>query len=272
MPELPEVETLKRSLTPHLLGAVITEARFSRRDILEISTGEDPSCFTAGSQITGLGRKGKYLLVELDHRRGWAVHFGMSGTMIHYPEVPGLVDQHTHVVWDLRARGRVCYRAPRRFGRWIMAPSDVSEVLGDRVGVDALDPNLDGDRFGALLGQSRSPIKSRLLNQRLVSGLGNIYADEALFSAGVDPIRRASTLEGRWEGLLESVRGVLTEAIRHRGTTFSTYRDGQGCEGRNRQHLSVYGRAGQACPRCAALIQRSVLGGRSTHYCPSCQN
>ncbi len=273
MPELPEVETLRRSLKPHLLGAVVSGAEFFRPDILEIEPGADPVAFTVGAEITGLARRGKYLLVQLGHSRGWAVHFGMSGTMIHYP--PGLapVDEHTHVMWDLGDRGQVCYRAPRRFGRWIMSGSDVSAALGDRVGTDALDPDLDGSTLRALLGESRSPIKCRLLDQRRVAGLGNIYVDEALFCAGIDPTRRTSSLEeAQWEDLFLSMRRVLTQAIEHRGTTFSTYRDGQGREGENARHLAVYGRAGQECPRCAASIERSVVGGRGTHHCPSCQN
>jgi formamidopyrimidine-DNA glycosylase len=124
-----------------------------------------------------------------------------------------------------------------------------------------------------LLGQSRSPIKCRLLDQTRVAGLGNIYVDEALFCAGISPTRRASSLgDDEWSSLFHSVREVLGGAIGRRGTTFAAFRDGQGREGENGRHLQVYGRAGRKCPRCAELIERTVLGGRGTHYCPGCQN
>lgn len=276
MPELPEVETIRRSLAPHVLEARVEDASFLRDDIIEGAergrvTAGSARRFTEGAVITGLDRMGKYLLMELDGSRGWAVHFGMSGSLVSHPEesVPA---RHTHVILGLDGGAQLHYVCPRRFGRWVMCGEDLRAAVSGRVGVDALDPSLDSTTLRELLAGRGAPIKARLLQQKLVAGLGNIYVDEALFRARIHPERRAVSLtEDEWGNLLESVRTVLLEAIGHRGTTFSSYRDGDGRTGSNQHRLAVYGRRGGRCPRCSETVGRIEVRGRGTHFCPSCQ-
>lgn len=277
MPELPEVETIRRSLTPHIEGATVEDARFFREDVLETSTRDRVTAdaareFTAKAVITGLDRMGKYLFMELDRSRGWGVHFGMSGSLVRHGEstVPM---KHTHVILQLQGGAELHYTCPRRFGRWVMCDgTDLRRAMATRLGVDALDPSLDAPTLQELLVGRGAAIKARLLQQNLVAGLGNIYVDEALFRAGIHPERKAVSLAaGEWNSLHESVRAVLREAIEHRGTTFSSYRDGDGRTGSNQYRLAVYGRRGRRCPRCGERVKRIEVCGRGTHFCPSCQ-
>ncbi len=278
MPELPEVETVRRGLAPRCTGRRIGRAEFRRGDILIVpeEAGDDPARwaapFTGGRTIIRVGRQGKYLLLDMDGDAGWAVHLGMSGSMVvHAEDTPA--DQHTHVILHLDDGVEVHYRAPRRFGRWIAAPCGPAlSAVQDRVGIDILDPTLDVDEFANRLGGSRATIKSRLMDQRLVAGLGNIYADEALFAAAVHPMCPASDLDvGQWATLLRCTRAVLHRALGNGGTTFSSYRDAAGRRGGHSDHLRVYGRESEDCLRCSGYVERIKVAGRSTHCCATCQ-
>lgn len=281
MPELPEVETIRKTLQPWLSGRKITEAVFRRDDMIEVCDGQHPpegamcdsaESFCTGSVIQEIDRRGKYLLLRFSEGGGWAVHFGMSGSMFR-ADKDEPVDKHTHVVWSLDDGGQVRYRAPRRFGKWVLTETDPVCALTSRVGVDALDNSLDADEFKQILNGSRRRIKARLLDQRLIAGLGNIYADEALFGAGVHPARRTDSLRaGEWGNLFEATRAVLLQAVEHCGTTFNSFRDGCGRPGENEANLRVYGRGGEGCLRCSEKIRKIRLEGRGTHFCPGCQS
>ncbi len=277
MPELPEVETIRRSLGAAVVGQRVMTAEFRREDILRsdprTSAGSAARCAarTPGSRIRDLGRVGKHLVVHLDDDWGWIVHLGMSGTLTLSDGGPEA--DHTHVVWTTEDGSSLRFRDPRRFGGWTAAEIPPPEgVLKGRVGIDALDPELDAAAFAARLAESRSPVKCRLLDQRLVAGLGNIYVDEALYEAGIHPGTPACHLSSAsWERLYWAVRRILASAIDHRGTTFSDFRDGRGLTGDNWERLRVYGRAGAACGRCGRQVEKMILRGRGTHYCPGCQ-
>ncbi len=278
MPELPEVETIRGALEDLLVGREIVAAGFRRQDILRPDPrsprGSVRRCIarTRGARVDSLGRLGKNLLLRLDEGWGWVIHLGMSGTLI--AADPGDPEEdHTHVVLRPEGNLEIRFRDPRRFGSWRAAETPpVEEVLGDRVGIDALDPGLDVHLFAKLLGNSDSPIKCRLLDQRLVAGLGNIYVDEALFAARVHPAKPARELDSdSWSRLYRAVGEVLRGALRNRGTTFSDYRDARGKSGDNADNLAVYGRGGRECLRCASELVRTKLRGRGTHYCPRCQ-
>jgi len=278
LPELPEVETVRRGLAPLCEDRTIVSAEFSRDDILIVpdDAGQKPARwaqeFTEGMVIDRVYRHGKYLLFDTEGERGWAVHLGMSGSLVVYTD-GAAPDKHTHAVLNMCCGAELHYRAPRRFGRWIAARDGPARTaVSGRVGIDALDPTLDVRRFMNRLGGSQATIKSRLLDQRLVAGLGNIYADEALFAAGIHPRCPASSLDpGRWATLLRGIRSVLRRALANGGTTFASYRDARGRKGGNRGHLSVYGREGEQCPRCGNSVERIKVAGRGTHCCAACQ-
>jgi len=281
MPELPEVETIRKTLRSCLVGRRVDEAVFRREDIIEMpddalqQAGGDvcgaAESFSEGSVIREVGRRGKYMLLRFASGGGWAVHFGMSGSMCRADnEDPA--DKHTHVIWQLDDGVQIRYRAPRRFGRWIMTAEDPACWLNPRLGVDALDECLDQERFRQILRGSRRRIKSRLLDQSLIAGVGNIYADELLFRAGIHPARRINSLsDDDWQNLYKATQAVLSEAIKHCGTTFDSFRDGYGQPGANEVNLKVYGREEQQCLRCCESIRKIRLEGRGTHFCPGCQ-
>ncbi len=278
MPELPEVETIRRSLCPHLIGQTICQADFARFDILRSRLGSskvtpaEAARLSTGAVVTGLDRWGKYLLMQLDGTWGWAIHFGMSGTF--RLKSTEEIDAHTHVRFLLSSGDWLSFRDPRRFGSWTRIDrADLVEAVNGWVGLDLLAPALDWTRFRALLSKSESPIKSRLLDQRFISGLGNIYVDEALHAAGIAPFRPSRTLtDDEWRALFRAAQRVVRAGIHHRGTTLSDYNDVNGNVGDHSSYLRVYGRAGQRCPKCRTVIEKVKFRGRGTHFCPACQS
>jgi formamidopyrimidine-DNA glycosylase len=286
MPELPEVETIRRVLARKLTGRRILDADLRAPKLaatrLNRSLAAQAHSLEArlqGRRITGVRRRAKYLLVDLD-RGVLLVHLGMTGQLFaaragERPAagLPALPDKHTHLILDLTGGWRLYYRDIRKFGRlhWLEDRAEEARVLG------ALGPEPLGAEFtpailsGGLKGRTAS-IKALLLNQRLVAGLGNIYADEALFRAGIAPRTRGGRLgPARILRLHAAVREVLTEAIRHRGTTMSDYFDPESRKGGFQDRLRAYGRTGEPCPTCGAPIARAVVAQRGTHWCPKCQ-
>ncbi len=266
MPELPEVETIARTLRPHLEGAVIAGARVGRRDYVR-SPGPSAGAHLAGKRIEAVRRHGKRLSLVLRPRGSVVVHLGMSGRIdLGSPEAP--VAKHTHFrvsFRDLDVEMRVT--DPRRFGGvWVEPDRDRA---ADDLGPDALGLRLPA--FRRILARPRQ-IKALLLDQRAIAGLGNIYCDEALWATGIHPLSRAADLHGDQPRLLlKEIRRVLTQAIRHRGSTIRDYRDAQGESGGFQGRHRVYGRTDSPCVRCGEPILRILAGGRSTHLCPRCQ-
>ncbi len=273
MPELPEVETIVRDLRPGLLGR-----RLERVDLLRPSVVRFPeaSRFRArleGRTITSVSRRGKFIHLGLEGGEELVVHLGMTGTLTLERESEPL-RLHTHLRIGLGRSEELRFRDPRRFGRVLLGSSGELQLAGvlPRLGAEPLEPGFAVQELASQLRRSRRAVKSVLLDQALVAGCGNIYADEACFRAGIRPDRRACRIsQPRAERLLRELRLVLEDAIRRRGSSFSDYRDGFGARGEAYEALLVYGRGGQPCVVCGAPLRQSRVGGRGTVFCARCQ-
>ena len=270
MPELPEVETIVSELRAHVQGQTILDAHVDWARIIA-HPAEDIERFCAGvrgRQIIRLWRRGKFALLDLSGDRHLIIHLRMSGRLL---LAPGGKPEHLRVLLNLSEGRRLYFYNQRKFGRvWLV--DDPETVVGD-LGPEPLSQEFTPDLFLALMRRRRGMLKPLLLNQRFLAGLGNIYVDESLFRARLHPQRTADTLnEADIHRLYEAIRGVLGEALRHHGTTFDgIFVRPQGEEGRQQEGLCVYGQKGQPCVRCDTHIQRIVVGGRGTHFCPHCQ-
>jgi formamidopyrimidine-DNA glycosylase len=276
VPELPEVETIRRQLEPLVVGRWLGEAwAFPHPKFT-------PALDVGPALVERVGRRGKYLLLGLDDDRELIVHLGMTGSLRVRPG-GDTGDAYVRAWWSLDDRpaggpggghgggGEALeYRDIRRFGRLAVASGGVYVGTLAVQGPDALDPSLTADAFWRALRTSRRAVKTQLLSQRPIAGVGNIYADEALWRVGVNPARRRVT-RAQAAALLAALRAVMTASIRDGGTTLTTYRDVTGREGRNQQRLDVYGQAGLPCPRCGTELRSRVLDGRTTTWCPVCQ-
>jgi formamidopyrimidine-DNA glycosylase len=269
MPELPEVETTRRGLEPVLLGRRIVGMEVREPRLRWPVTPELPAQLT-GTRITALGRRAKYLLLATTGGT-LLVHLGMSGSL-RYLSSPLPPRRHDHVDLLLDAGGRLRYTDPRRFGSMHFTTTPESHPLLRDLGPEPLSGELTPEYlWGASRGR-RTAIKQHLMNGRIVVGLGNIYANEALFLAGIHPLRAANRIaRGRFGGLVEAIRTVLGQALEQGGTTLRDYVNGHGEAGMFRLSLNVYERTGEPCSKCRTAILRRVTGQRSTYYCPRCQ-
>jgi formamidopyrimidine-DNA glycosylase len=272
MPELPEVETVARGLRASLVGRSIVgaEVRWARSVI-----PPDPAAFArrlAGQAVTGVGRRGKWVVIALGGGDTLLVHLRMTGRLVLESEAC-LDDRHLRVMLFLDDGWRLHFSDQRKFGRMVLT-AHPQEVLGD-LGPEPLGEDLTAERLGDMLGRRRGRIKPLLLDQRFLAGLGNIYTDEALWRAGIHPLRQADSLSpGEVRQLHWAIRSVLRAAIASGGTTLSdgTYQQADGRSGEFAGRLAVYGRAEQPCPRCGMAIERIVVSQRGSHFCPRCQS
>lgn len=273
MPELPEIESLRRSLDPILRGATIDQV------VLGPFTGciasPEPEQFraqVAGRCVVGTGRRAKYLLLHLDTDETIAIHLRMTGNLtVADPAEPP--PPHHHLTFLLGDGREIRYADTRKFGRLRLLSPDELARLDASLGPEPLDPALTGERLHQMLATRRRAIKALLLEQSFLAGVGNIYADEALFAAGIHPLHPAGSLTpDEAERLLAAIRNVLVSAIDRGGTTLRDYRDGLGRAGTNQNYLHIYDLgAGEPCPRCGTPIERIVVAQRGTRYCPQCQ-
>ena len=272
MPELPEVETVRRSLLPHLVGRRVTAVAAAT---VRLRLGIEPGQWAAlvGRRVTALERRGKFLLAGLGDATA-VLHLGMSGRLTvepcRRPAAP-----HTHLRLRLAGGGELRLADPRRFGVALVLPTAALAGFAPlaRLGADALLGDVEA-ALAAAAARSRSPIRSLLLDQRVLAGVGNIYAAEALARAGVHPLRPSSSLSrARVRRLAGAVVAVLAEAVAAGGTTLADggFADATGNPGEFAVRLDAYGRAGEPCRRCGARIRRLVAAGRSAFYCPRCQ-
>lgn len=258
MPELPEVESVRRQLEPQLRGRQIVKVwtDVQRRFL-------DPERLV-GRTVLGVGRRGKFLICPLDGELELIMHLGMTG-VLHF----GPADAHTRARLGLDDGRELVFRDVRRFGGLAVVQAGDYHALPTlaKLGPEPLSDEFDPERFVRRLALTRAPIKSYLLSQRPVAGVGNIYADEALWLARIHP---ASRRVGRKRALAlhAAIREVLAGAIDREGTTFRDYRMVNGSSGRNGTFLIAYGQAGQPCPRCGTPLKKIYLGGRGTTYCP----
>ncbi len=286
MPELPEVETVRRGLAPAMEGRRILAARANRAD-LRFAFPERFSDRLTGTRVERLDRRAKYLLARLGSGETLLMHLGMSGRFTieaddlsrqpgDFVYAPGADPAHDHVVFEMEGGARVTYNDPRRFGFMALFETAGETAVSYLAG---LGPEPDSNTFspafldGVLAGK-RTPIKAALLDQRVVAGLGNIYVCEALHRARISPRRTAATVPGRRAArLAPAVRGVIAEAIAAGGSTLRDYAGVDGALGYFQHGFAVYGREGEPCPRhgCAGVVKRIVQSNRSSFYCPACQ-
>lgn len=296
MPELPEVETVRRGLQPVMEGATI-ETVEQRRPDLRFPFPDGFAARLTGRRIVSVGRRAKYLLFHFDNEIVLIGHLGMSGSFrIELPDaalVPGIfhhprskAEAHDHVVFHLRTEGggkaRVIFNDPRRFGFMLLSDGDGLDThpLLAGLGVEPTGNTLDGTLLNGLFLGKRAPLKAALLDQRLIAGLGNIYVCEALWRAGLSPRRKAGTITSakrpttrRTEALAADIRRTIAEAIEAGGSSLRDYVHTDGSLGYFQHSFKVYGREGDPCVRegCAGTVTRIVQAGRSTFYCPTCQ-
>jgi len=286
MPELPEVETIARGLAKRITGEVVESVWLSRKKEPLKSPAAEIAKMLEHSRIAAVRRMGKHIVFDLERngavrptqeaqagksarpaqdKAQWVVHLGMTGSLL-VCEPQTEIEKHTHAILHLSSGRELRFVDPRRFGRLSVAPA----ADFDAGGIEPLEVDLD--HFISLFRGRKTPIKSALLNQKLLRGVGNIYADESLFRAGIRPRRRAATIPRERVGkLFHAVKEVLQEAIALGGSSISDYVDADGEEGFFQLQHRVYGREGEPCLVCKTPIKRVVIAGRSSHYCPKCQ-
>jgi len=288
MPELPEVETVRRGLAPVLAGARISRVE-QRRGDLRFPFPPNFSARLAGRRILGLRRRAKYLLADLDGGETLVMHLGMSGSFRIDGEIQGFFHHprdksaaHDHVVFHMENGARVTYNDPRRFGFMLLIPTrelDAHKVFKG-IGVEPLGEALDAAFLAQAFKGRAAPAKALLLDQRLIAGLGNIYVCEALHRCGISPLRAGGklvTAAGKPTAALarlpEAIKAVLDEALAAGGSSLRDHRQADGSLGYFQHSFRVYDREGAACPTpgCKGTIVRAVQSGRSTFYCPQCQ-
>lgn len=269
MPELPEVETIRRQLDPVVRGRSV------------VAAGGHPSDrFAAAGTVVGvrlgpIRRRGKYLIVPTDDARELIVHLGMTGVLgvTDDPDAPDAPQRRfTRAWWLLDDARTLTFDDQRRFGRVAVVPrgcyGDLPTLAA--LGPEPLGPDFTARAFHRALARHRAPVKATLLTQRVVAGVGNIYADEALWRARINPVARRVG-PGRAARLRDAIVAVLSEAIDHGGTRLRDYRTPAGDTGAHQWHLDCYGRAGEACPRCGTVLRARRVAGRGTTWCPRCQ-
>lgn len=272
MPELPEVETVCRTLQPHLLGRTIRRVEVLERR-LRLPVDERALAGLAGRRIETVTRIAKYILLHLAGEAAWVFHLGMSGKLICVAKNTER-RKHDHIITDLDDGNELRYHDPRRFGLSLVAQkSDLSRLAQLRhLGIDPFDPDLTGPYLFRFTRASERRIRDLLVDQQIIAGLGNIYANEILSFAGIKPTTRAHRLtRSQVQAIADSIPRLLGDAIRWCGTSFSDYRDADDNSGEFQNHLRVYDRAGEPCRLCSSVIKRAAIGNRSAYYCPSCQ-
>lgn len=290
MPELPEVEVTRRRIAKLLLGRKIAGVVTTKPSYFFLTSPRRLQQGLLGRTVARLDRHGKYLLARLDNGATLLLHLGMTGQLfgegassIRFLRAPDRVsaktseprgfspDEHTHLQLQFSDRGaRVFFRDVRKFGKVLLVAEGKSDARLDKLGVDAL---MAKGRHLALAAASRkTPIKTLLLDQAVIAGIGNIYADEALFLAKVSPLRPAQRVsEAECEAIVLAARKVMKRSIQTGGSSISDYVNPDGSDGGYQNERRVYGREGEPCPRCRTPIQRVVIAARSSHFCPSCQ-
>jgi formamidopyrimidine-DNA glycosylase len=272
MPELPEVETIRRALARKITGQAILSVEIRKEKLLRGRPSREMKQGLEGRTITAVGRRAKFLLLRLD-QNVLVVHLGMTGQVLlgcGPEESP--VDKHVHMVLTLSDRTLIYFRDPRQFGRLLLLSPEQEKHFFADYGPEPLEPSFTGEAFYHSLHRRRAAIKAVLLNQKVIAGLGNIYVDESLFRAGIRPSRLSHHItHAQAEVLRRSIQAVLKEAVHFQGTSISDYCDPDSKPGRFQLRLNVYGREGEPCQVCGTPIRKAVLVQRGTHWCPKCQ-
>lgn len=273
MPELPEVETIKRVLEPQIKGLQIEHITVRRPEVIAHPTWEEFCTLLPGQKISGMKRRGKFLGVSLESGDYFMLHLRMTGGLLFTPpEYPE--EKHTHVIFKLSSGCELRFADTRRFGRlWFLHKDEADTYSGiGKLGLEPFDDGMTGEYLQTHFGKRKKTIKECLLEQNVIAGIGNIYSDEILYTAGIHPSRRADSLSGRdWEILAAVIPERLSYFIEKNAITPEDYLQSKGKDYRNTPFLQAYGHNGEPCPNCQNKFCRMVIGGRSSVYCPSCQ-
>lgn len=274
MPELPEVETVRKGLERIVVGKTIDAVTVLWPRIIELPEVPLFQAFLSGQEIIGVQRRGKFLILKLTDF-DLVSHLRMEGKYEYFPSAQTAIqDKHTHVIFQMQDGSQLQYRDVRKFGRMALVPKNQSSKYKgiQQLGPEPLSHDFDKIAFQEALKKKTMAIKPLLLNQKIVVGLGNIYVDESLWLASIHPERLASSLTERETSLLyESIIAVLGQAVEAGGTTIRTYANALGEAGTFQVSLQVYGQTGQPCTRCQTPIQKIKVAQRGTHFCPTCQ-
>ena len=267
MPELPEVEQVRKTLLPHIKGKKINKVDVFLPRLIQYPTADMFEKKLKGRTILDVGRRGKYLLLQTD-KGTLVVHLRMTGALVVSAEEP----PYAKVKFTLSDKINLWFTDIRTFGTLYYVDDDF-EIKGlVSLGPEPLSKDLTVDYLFSLALKSRKPLKTFILDQTIIAGLGNIYADEALFLAGIKPTRLACDVEKKEiPKLIKAINQVISQGIKNRGTTFRDYKDGEGKKGNNQNYLMVYSRGGKPCKKCGSILEKTKVGGRGTVYCPKCQ-
>ncbi len=267
MPELPEIETIRTGMAVNV-GAKIINIDINRDEIIKLRDYEPEELLN--KTISEVKRRGKFLIFVLEKHYNLVFHLGMSGRFYMIKPEEEITEPHVHVIVYLDNQNRLLYQDARRFGGVWLA-QDLT-ALFDHMGLEPLAPEFSAQYLYDITRNRKIAIKSLLLDQHLIAGIGNIYADESLFRAGIRPDKSAGSLTSdETKRLCKAVKDVLKNSIKERGTTFRDFRDGYNNTGNFQNFLQVYGKTNEKCPACDTILIRQVIGGRSTHYCSNCQ-
>lgn len=276
MPELPEVEVICRGLRPLLVGRVVKGIRYNQKRLRHPVEIETMETLLPGRMIRRIRRRAKYLLIHFHGEAVLMIHLGMTGKLGLFPSECAITT-HDHLCWQLDDGRELRYNDVRRFGSVRVIPPGKAERIEEeyfgRTGLEPLQDSCHEDALLTLATGKRRPIKSFLMDGSIIAGIGNIYANETLFSLGMHPSRAAGSLSGEdWHRLIDTLRATLLHAIACGGSTISDFVNADGTSGYFQMNFKVYGKTGQPCPVCHTPIEKVKLGGRASFYCPRCQS
>ena len=273
MPELPEIEAVKRVIEPQIQGLAIEQVMVNRPEVVAHPSTDEFCTRITGQFFTEIDRRGKFLILCLSGGDKVVLHLRMTGCLLvtpaDYPE-----EKHTHLVFHLSDSRELRFSDTRRFGRfWLLRQGEADTYTGmEKLGAEPFEPGFSGEYLSTRLGKRKKAIKECLLDQNVIAGIGNIYSDEILFAARIHPERPASTLtKEEWNRLASVIPERLAFFIEKNETTPEEYLETKGQDYRNTPFLQVYGHGGEPCPICGKTLCRTVVGGRSSVYCPTCQ-
>jgi formamidopyrimidine-DNA glycosylase len=273
MPELPEVESVRRQLEPALVGRRFERVTIDDPRLVRPYEPAEVAAELEGERVTAVERRGKYLVLRFESGRVLLIHLRMTGSLLHAAGGSLEDDPHRRAVVNLDDGSDVAYRDVRRFGTWLLLePGEAEPYLGARVGDEPLDTLFTATRLGERLAGRRTSLKAALLDQRTLAGMGNIYVDEALWRAKLNPVRPAASLDrAELRRLHRGIRAALEHGLARQGSTLRDYRLPDGSGGSMQDEFRVYGRGDEPCDRCGTPISRTRVAGRTTWFCPTCQ-
>lgn len=273
MPELPEVETIRRQILRPVKGRVITTAEVFDLMAIEPASESGFRQRLEGRAIKDLRRRGKYLLFELESGDTLVIHLRMTGRLMHVPEPAGVTGmRHLRFLLRLDDGTTLSFQDIRRFGRAFILSREESRTYWQKLGVEPLSPSFNPVKLESLSSGRKRPLKSFLLDQHLIAGIGNIYADESLYRAGISPLRSAGEISAREaDDLCAAIKKTLRAAIKLKGSSIDSYRTARGERGGYQDNFLVHTRQGEPCPACGTPIEKTRVAGRSTYFCPRCQ-